>query len=249
MWNAPSAQLGNYPDRYDLPAIALVCHRLAQRQGRRPGLVRSVSPLQQRERRPLSDLQRTARRCASHVLNTPLEVQEYLDANLGLYAQDSWNLGKLTVNFGLRFDHVKTAHRRPGRADRAGSPTWRRTTTSSCRCGTTSRRALSVVYNVFGNGKTAIRGGFNKFMTAQTTGFAQLYNPTALDDPGPGLERHRTATTSPTASAAARYRGGLRDRLRRPAVELRGPLAGARSIRISSVRISWPTTSASRTKC
>jgi hypothetical protein len=38
----------------------------------------------------------------------------------------------------------------------------------------------SVVYDIFGNGKTAIRGGFNKFMTAATTGFAQLYNPTAL---------------------------------------------------------------------
>ena len=31
-----------------------------------------------------------------------------------------------------------------------------------------------------GNGKTAVRVGYNKFMTAQTTGFAQLYNPTAL---------------------------------------------------------------------
>ena len=38
----------------------------------------------------------------------------------------------------------------------------------------------SAVYDIFGNGKTAVRAGFNKFMTAQTTGFAQLYNPTAL---------------------------------------------------------------------
>jgi uncharacterized protein (DUF362 family) len=33
---------------------------------------------------------------------------------------------------------------------------------------------------VFGNGKTAIRAGFNKYMTGATTGFAQIYNPTAL---------------------------------------------------------------------
>src|SRR4030095_15526724 len=39
---------------------------------------------------------------------------------------------------------------------------------------------LSVVYDLSGNGKTAVRAGFNKFVTAQTTGFAQLYNPTAL---------------------------------------------------------------------
>ena len=37
-----------------------------------------------------------------------------------------------------------------------------------------------MVYDLSGDGKTAIRAGFNKFVTAQTTGFAQLYNPTAL---------------------------------------------------------------------
>ena len=39
---------------------------------------------------------------------------------------------------------------------------------------------VSAIYDLSGNGKTAIRAGFNKFATAQTTGFAQLYNPTAL---------------------------------------------------------------------
>jgi hypothetical protein len=39
---------------------------------------------------------------------------------------------------------------------------------------------LSAIYDLSGNGKTAVRVGFNKFVTAQTTGFAQLYNPTAL---------------------------------------------------------------------
>ena len=39
---------------------------------------------------------------------------------------------------------------------------------------------LSVVYDIKGDGRTAIRAGFNKFVTAATTGFAQLYNPTAL---------------------------------------------------------------------
>ena len=39
---------------------------------------------------------------------------------------------------------------------------------------------VSAVYNLSGDGKTAVRVGYNKFVTAQTTGFAQLYNPTAL---------------------------------------------------------------------
>ena len=41
----------------------------------------------------------------------------------------------------------------------------------------------SVVYDLSGNGKTAIRFGFNRYETAVTTGFAQIYNPTALTTP------------------------------------------------------------------
>ena len=35
------------------------------------------------------------------------DVRENLDANLGFYAQDSWTLDRLTLNYGLRFDYNK----------------------------------------------------------------------------------------------------------------------------------------------
>src|SRR5262249_52934859 len=38
----------------------------------------------------------------------------------------------------------------------------------------------SIVYDAFGTGKTALRFGFNRYETGVTTGFAQIYNPTAL---------------------------------------------------------------------
>ena len=68
--------------------------------------VRAVPALEHRERRSLPGLQQR-RAAAVTVLNTPLQTGEYLDANLGLYAQDSWRLNKFTINFGLRFDHLK----------------------------------------------------------------------------------------------------------------------------------------------
>ena len=112
------------------------------------------------------------------VLNTPLTVQENLDANTGIYAQDSWNLNKLTINYGVRWDYVK--QRIVGQPAQQGRfanvpayedivlPVWK-----------DFSPRLSVVYDLKGDGKTAIRAGFNKFVTAATTGFAQLYNPTA----------------------------------------------------------------------
>ena len=39
---------------------------------------------------------------------------------------------------------------------------------------------VGLSYDPKGDGRTAIRAGYNRFMTAATTGFAQLYNPTAL---------------------------------------------------------------------
>ena len=151
------------------------------------------------------------------------------------------------MNFGLRYDYVKQhvvgQKAQVGRF--AASPAYNDITLPVWN--DISPRT-SAVYDVFGNGKTAIRAGFNRFMTAATTGFAQLYNPTAADHADPDVDRlqqrrhrpgrarlrlpdRRTArSTSPTCrrtSASARWRG---------------------STRTSRVRISWRTTSACRTK-
>ena len=180
LWNASSAQLGNYPDRYNLQSAASYVTGIAQLQGRRDVLSGATTAATTTPTPICIRPTTTARRCRVTVLNTPLEVQENLDANLGVYAQDSWSINRLTLNYGVRWDYVKQrivgqpASSRPLRRRR------RRTTTSCCRCGATLSPRVSVVYDLSGNGKTAVRAGFNKFVTAATTGFAQLYNPTAL---------------------------------------------------------------------
>ena len=107
----------------------------------------------------------------------------------------------MTINYGLRWDYIK--QRVVGQpAQSAVLPTCRPTMTSCCRRGSDFSPRLSIVYDVKGNGKTAIRAGYNKFVTAATTGFAQLYNPTALTSQqlaGPTS----IATTSRKANAAA----------------------------------------------
>ncbi len=177
LWNASGQQLGNYPDRYNLSAATSY---VTGSHSIKVGFQDSFGPYR-RYNNANADLYQIYNNLAPlqvTVLNTPLEVAEYLDANLGLYGQDSWRLNKLTLNFGVRFDHVKQhivgQNAQVGRF--ASSPAYNDVTLPIWN--TISPRT-SAVYDVFGNGKTAIRAGFNKFVTAATTGFAQLYNPTA----------------------------------------------------------------------
>jgi hypothetical protein len=114
------------------------------------------------------------------VLNTPTSIVEHWNADLGLYAQDSWTLKRLTVNAGVRFEHFNgqiLAQNAPaGRFVPARSfvqvdnlPNWNDVTPR-----------FSLVYDLFGNGKTAIKGSVNKYMQGQALGFARRYNPMAL---------------------------------------------------------------------
>jgi Carboxypeptidase regulatory-like domain len=179
-WNAGSAQLGNYPDRYNV--IASTSY-VTGSHSVKVGVQDSFGPYR-RYNNANADLYQTYQNLQPlrvTVLNTPLEVEEYVDANLGIYGQDSWRINKFTINFGVRFDRVKQhivgQKAQIGRFanlvpyDDIYMPVW----------NDISPRT-SLVYDVFGNGKTAVRAGFNKFMTAATTGFAQLYNPTALSN-------------------------------------------------------------------
>jgi len=178
LWNASSAQLGNYPDRYNVQgSISYVSGAHNVKVG-----VMDQWGYYRRYNNANADLYQTytnGNPVRVTVLNTPLEVQENLGANFGVYAQDQWNMGKLTLNYGARFDYLSQyIVGQPAMQGRFANvaayddihlPTWK-----------DFSPRVSAVYNLSGDGKTAVRVGYNKFITAQTTGFAQLYNPTAL---------------------------------------------------------------------
>ena len=178
LWNASSAQLGNYPDKYNASAAMSYVtgsHNL------KVGFLDSWGPYY-RWNTANADLYQVYNNgvpLSVSVLNTPLQTGEYLDANMGLYGQDAWRLNRLTINLGVRFDylrqHVIGEPAQTGRFENSVAygdiqlPVWKDVSPRT-----------SIVYDVSGNGKTAVRAGFNKYMTAATTGFAQIYNPTAL---------------------------------------------------------------------
>ncbi len=179
LWNASGAQLGNYPDRYNLQGSASYvtgAHTIKVGGAWQFGKYLRYNNAN-------ADLYQTYNNGVPTqvtVLNTPLQVREDLDANVGFYAQDTWNLQRLTLNVGIRYDlnkqkvvgqgvQIGRFANSPAYSDFQAVPTWK-----------DFSPRLSVVYDISGNGKTAVRAGLNKFVTAQTTGFSQLYNPTAL---------------------------------------------------------------------
>ena len=114
------------------------------------------------------------------ILNTPVNFQDNLKADLGVFAQDSWTMNRLTVNYGARWEYfasgvsaessgvgrfVSTV-RNFGPID---MPTW---TSIAPRGG--------VVYDLFGNQRTAVKFSMGRYEQAGTTGFSNRYNPLAL---------------------------------------------------------------------
>jgi hypothetical protein len=178
LWNASSAQLGNYPDKYNV--MAAVSY-ITGSHSVKVGFQNSWGPYPRwnSANADLYQVYNNSQPLQVTVLNTPLQTGEYLDSNLGAYAQDAWRFNRFTFNYGVRFDHLRQhVVGEPAQTGRFASslpydniylPDW----------NSVSPR-LAVVYDVNGDGKTALRVGYNKYMTGATTGFAQIYNPTAL---------------------------------------------------------------------
>ena len=178
LWNASSAQLGNYPDRYTVSsAISYVTGSHNVKFGALYGW-----GIYRRYNNANADLYQVYTNGVPTqvtVLNTPLEVQENMDGQIAAYVQDSWRFRNFTFNYGVRYDRIAQSivgqEAQVGRFANSPAyddfevPTW-----------SDFSPRTSIVWDIFGNGKTAIRTGFNRFMTAQTTGFARLYSPTAL---------------------------------------------------------------------
>lgn len=114
------------------------------------------------------------------ILNTPVNFEDDLKADLGLFAQDSWTIDRLTLNYGARWEYFASGvaaessgigrfvatERKFGPID---MPTW---TSIAPRGG--------LVYDLFGNQKTALKFSMGRYEQAGTTGFSNRYNPLAL---------------------------------------------------------------------
>lgn len=122
------------------------------------------------------------------IYNTPTQEFDQLNADLGLYLQDTWTLKKLTLTPGLRWEYFKAGYPQEGVPIQQQSLMITEGYTPrplfpAATMPTFSSWAprFGASYDLFGNGKTAIKGSINKYNSAfSTTTFPQLYNPMVL---------------------------------------------------------------------
>lgn len=115
-----------------------------------------------------------------NVFNTPnIVISRATD--VGFYVQDAWTIGRLTLNPGLRIEYFNGWN--PESSMAAGRfvparffpaqhdvPNWDHQPAPR----------FSAAYDVFGDGRTAIKGSVSKYYQAWSAGFAQRYSPGVL---------------------------------------------------------------------
>lgn len=110
------------------------------------------------------------------VFNTPVRYSNSMDAFWGVYGQDTWTTRRFTINVGLRWENFAASipaevvgpGRFVGQRNYGGDtfPTWK-----------SVNPRLGVVYDLSGDGRTAVKFGVNKYQTQLTDGLTNAYNP------------------------------------------------------------------------
>jgi hypothetical protein len=109
-----------------------------------------------------------------------------MNADLGLYAQDRWTIRHLTLNYGLRMDYFNGSVPQQDEAALLAqysmpTPTLVPVTTydavKNAPNWTDLNPRIAGVYDLFGDGRTAIRGSLGRYVEGQTVGIASSLNP------------------------------------------------------------------------
>jgi hypothetical protein len=109
-------------------------------------------------------------------LRTPLDQREGIKADVGLFAQDKWTVGRATINAGLRFDWFQ------GRVLDEDLPAGRWSPAAhfdgfDVQNWKDLSPRIGLAYDVFGTGKTALKFSAARYVNGEAAGTAAANNP------------------------------------------------------------------------
>jgi hypothetical protein len=103
--------------------------------------------------------------------SAPYENRTNLEAEMGIFVQDRWTLGNVSLTGGLRYDYLKYHY--PAQAIGPSTLTPNRSFTTAAKDSVNWKDItprFGAAWDVFGNGKTAIKGNVGKYMVNADSG-------------------------------------------------------------------------------
>jgi hypothetical protein len=143
------------------------------------------------------------------VYNTPIVSRGQVNWDIGVFAQDSWTIKRLTLNPGIRFEYFNSSMRESSMAagrfvparfftEQANLPNWKNDPAPR----------FSAAYDLFGNGRTALKASASKYYAQWAASWAKRYaNSASSTDSRPWFDCDINAAGTACSSLALATNG------------------------------------------
>ena len=108
---------------------------------------------------------------------TPITFHETVNYNIGLFAQDQWTVKRMTLNYGVRLDFLKASVDPQDIAAGPFTPARHYDGLDNVPNWKDFDPRIGVAYDLFGDGKTAIKASIGRYVVADAYTIARAVNP------------------------------------------------------------------------
>jgi hypothetical protein len=108
---------------------------------------------------------------------TPIQFHETMNYNLGVYAQDQWRIQRLTINYGVRGDFLKAQVDAQDIAAGPFTPARHFDAIENVPNWKDIDPRVGVAYDLFGDGKTAVKANIGRYVVGASYDLARPLNP------------------------------------------------------------------------